>query len=39
MIVDFNADREEVKSKIIDEIKEKYPEYDFKIFDDYDVSD
>lgn len=39
MIVDFNADREEIKSKILDEIKEKYPEYDFKIFDDYDVSD
>ena len=39
IIVDFKADREEIKSKILDELKEKYPEYDFRVIDDYDVSD
>lgn len=39
IIVDFDADREEVKGKIYKQIKEKHPEYEYCMIDDYDVSD
>ena len=39
MIVDFDANRDEIKSKIIDELSLKYPDYSFIVLDDYDVSD
>ena len=39
MIVDFDADREKVKSKILKEIKQKHPQYTYQVIDDYDVSD
>ena len=39
IIVDFDANREEVKNKILSEIKEKYPNFNYIMIDDYDVSD
>lgn len=39
IIVDFNADREQVKNKILSEIKQKHPEFTYYIIDDYDISD
>ena len=39
MIVDFDADREKVKNKILEEIKQKHPQFTYQIIDDYDVSD
>lgn len=39
IIVDFDADREKVKEEIYTKIKEKYPEFEFIIIDDYDISD
>ena len=39
MIVDFEADREKVKSEVLDKVKTKHPEFDYVIIDDYDVSD
>lgn len=39
MIVDFNANREQVKAEVIDELTIKFPDYSFIIIDDYDVSD
>ena len=39
LIVDFNANREQIKRDVMDKLKEKYPEYQFIIVDDYDVSD
>lgn len=39
IIVDFDADREKVKKEILSQMKEKYPEFDYYIIDDYDVSD
>lgn len=39
IIVDFDADREEVKEKILKEIKELHPEFNYIMIDDYDVSD
>ncbi|WP_298500947.1 cation diffusion facilitator family transporter [uncultured Methanobrevibacter sp.] len=39
MIVDFDYDREDIKAKVIGEIKQKHSEYDYLIIDDYDVSD
>ena len=39
IIVEFDADREQVKSKILSEIKQKHPEFTYYIIDDYDVSD
>lgn len=39
IIVDFDADREVVKGKILDEIKSKHPEFTYYMIDDYDVSD
>ena len=39
IIVDFDADREKVKEEISAKIKEKYPEFNYMIIDDYDVSD
>ena len=39
IIVDFDADREEVKDKILDEIKSLHPEFDYCMIDDYDLSD
>ena len=39
IIVDFDADRERIKSEITSKLKEKYPEFDYLIIDDYDISD
>ena len=39
IIVDFDANRDEVKGKILNEIKEKYPEFTYYMIDDYDISD
>lgn len=39
IIVDFDADRDEVKEKILDEIKALHPEFNYIMLDDYDVSD
>ena len=39
IIVDFDADRESVKEKILSEIKQKHPEFNYIMIDDYDVSD
>ena len=39
MIVDFDADREKVKNKILEEIKQKHPQFTYQVIDDYDVSD
>ena len=39
IIVDFDADRDRVKSEILSKIKEKYPQFNYFIIDDYDVSD
>ncbi|MBQ6813356.1 MAG: cation transporter [Methanobrevibacter sp.] len=39
IIVDFDADREEVKEKILNEIKTLHPEFNYILLDDYDVSD
>lgn len=39
IIVDFDADREAVKAKILSEIKAKHPEFNYVMIDDYDISD
>ena len=39
IIVDFDADREEVKDKILDEIKSLHPDFTYCMIDDYDLSD
>ena len=39
IIVDFDADRLKVKEKILAEISQKYPKFNYYIIDDYDVSD
>ena len=39
IIVDFDADREAVKGKILKEIKDKHPEFNYAMIDDFDVSD
>ena len=39
IIVDFDADRKKVKDEILKEIKEIYPEFNYIMIDDYDVSD
>ena len=39
IIVDFDADREQVKGKILSEIKQKHPEFTYIMIDDYDISD
>lgn len=39
LIVDFDADREKIKKEILDEMKNKHPQFEYIIIDDYDVSD
>jgi divalent metal cation (Fe/Co/Zn/Cd) transporter len=39
IIVDFDADREKVKQEILEKIKAKYPQFDYCMIDDYDISD
>lgn len=39
LIVDFSADRKEIKEKILDEIKSKHPQFNYAIIDDFDYSD
>ena len=39
MIVDFSANREDIKQKVLGEIKSKHPEFNYYIIDDYDFSD
>ncbi|MBE6486943.1 MAG: cation transporter [Methanosphaera stadtmanae] len=39
LIVDFDANREQIKDEILEKLNEKYGEYQFIIIDDYDISD
>ncbi len=39
LIVDFDADRKQIKGEILSKLKERYGEYQFIIVDDYDISD
>lgn len=39
LIVDFNANREQIKEEVLKKLYDKYPEYQFIIVDDYDISD
>lgn len=39
IIIDFDADREIVKNKILNEIKFKHPQFEYCMIDDYDISD
>ena len=39
MIVDFDADRSRLKEEVLSKIKAKYPQFDYTIIDDYDISD
>ena len=39
MVVDFDADREAVKEKILNELKSRHPEFNYMAIDDYDLSD
>ena len=39
IIVDFDYDRDEVKEKVLDEIKSKHSQFEYEIIDDYDISD
>ncbi|WP_296889793.1 cation diffusion facilitator family transporter [uncultured Methanobrevibacter sp.] len=39
IIVDFDANRDKIKEEIHSKLKEKHPEFNFIIIDDYDVSD
>ena len=39
IIVDFDADREKVKQEILEKIKAKYPQFNYTMIDDYDISD
>ena len=39
LIVDFDADRNMIKQKVLDEIKSKHPQFDYIIIDDYDITD
>lgn len=39
IIVDFDADRNKVKEEIYAKIKEKHPEFNYILIDDYDISD
>lgn len=39
LIVDFNANREQIKDTLIKQLNDKYPEYSFIVIDDYDISD
>lgn len=39
IIVDFDADRDRVKDEILSKIKSKYPDFNYLIIDDFDVSD
>lgn len=39
IIVDFDADRNKVKKEIYEKIKQKHPEFNYVLIDDYDISD
>ena len=39
IIVDFDADRDMVKDKILDKIKRLHPQFNYCMIDDYDLSD
>lgn len=39
LIVEFDADRNEVKNRVLKEITQKHPQFKYHIIDDYDVSD
>ncbi|MBQ2652712.1 MAG: cation transporter [Methanobrevibacter sp.] len=39
MIVDFEYDREDIKKKVLSEIKSRHPQYNYMIIDDFDTSD
>ena len=39
MIVDFDADKDKIKDEVLSKIKDKHPEFEYIIIDDYDISD
>lgn len=39
LIVDFDGNRQQIKEEVLFKLKEKYPDYEFIIVDDYDLSD
>ena len=39
LIIDFNANRDDVKAKVLEEIQNKYPNYHFDAILDADYSD
>ena len=39
LIVEFDADRNEVKNRVLKEITQMHPQFKYHIIDDYDVSD
>ena len=39
LIIDFNANRDDVKAKVLEEIQNKYPDYHFDAILDADYSD
>ena len=39
IIIDFDANREEIKKEILNKIKNMHPNFNYIILDDYDVSD
>ena len=39
IIVDFDADRNKVKAEVYRKLKEKHPDFNYIIIDDYDISD
>ena len=39
MIVDFEYDRSEIRENVLKEIRERHPQFDYIIIDDYDTSD
>jgi cation diffusion facilitator family transporter len=39
IIVDFDADRDRIKNEILEKLKGKYPEFEYCMIDDYDISD
>lgn len=39
IIIDFDADRIEIKNQLLTKIRQKYPEFNYYVIDDYDISD
>ena len=39
IIVDYDGDREQIKDEILSKIEEKYPQFNYMVIDDYDITD